>query len=74
MLHDVLGAEALLGCCFWQEFWPPQVSKIATLMTFLAIPFKMEAVRSPLEHIKESQVGATRPLAIHQMALVVEHF
>ena len=42
-------------------------------MAFPALPYKMEAVSTPLGHIKESQVGATRPLAIHQMALVVEH-
>ena len=43
-------------------------------MAFLAFPYKMEAVSTPLGHMKESQVGATRPLAIHQITLVVEHF
>ena len=33
------------------------MSKYAALMVFLALPYKMEAVRSPLGYRKECQVG-----------------
>ena len=43
-----------------QEPSSPQVSKNAALMVFLAIPYKMEAVRSPLGYGKECQVRLDR--------------
>ena len=43
-------------------------------MAFTELWYMMEAVMSPLGHIKERQVGVDRPIAMHQMALGPEHF
>ena len=67
--RDCLGAGALLGCCFWEEFWSPQTAKQSVLSALPAKRCKLEAVNTPLGHIKERKVGATRPPAMHRDCL-----